>query len=79
VMVLTGHTLKDSQYTIDYHRGALLTADEMAGALASDLAEHAALCKPPLVLEANSDVVLRALEAHMASASRVAEAQGVTV
>jgi threonine synthase len=79
VMVLTGHTLKDSQYTIDYHRGALLTREEMAGASASDLAEHAALCKPPLVLEANSDVVLRALEAHMASASRVAEAQGVTV
>src|ERR1700678_3416463 len=61
VMILTGHTLKDSQYTIDYHRGALLRPDEMAGASASDLAEHAALSKPPVVLEADTDVVLRAL------------------
>ena len=30
VLLLTGHTLKDSEYTIDYHRGELLTAAELA-------------------------------------------------
>jgi threonine synthase len=28
---LTGHTLKDADYTIDFHRGTLLNADESAG------------------------------------------------
>ncbi len=65
VLILTGHTLKDSQYTIDYHRGELLTAAEVAGATPLQRAQHDALRKPPLVLEANHDVVLRALEAHM--------------
>ncbi len=31
VLFLTGHTLKDSDYTIAYHRGQLLRADEEAG------------------------------------------------
>jgi threonine synthase len=31
VLVLTGHTLKDSDYTIDFHRGTLLTDEETAG------------------------------------------------
>ena len=31
VLVLTGHTLKDADYTIDFHRGALLNSDEAAG------------------------------------------------
>ena len=31
VLLLTGHTLKDADYTIDFHRGTLLTADEAAG------------------------------------------------
>jgi threonine synthase len=65
VILLTGHTLKDSQYTIDYHRNELLTAAEQAEATPAQRAEHAALAKPPIVLEANSDVVLRTLEAHM--------------
>src|SRR6202012_5701685 len=30
VLILTGHTLKDSQYTIDYHRGELLKPEEIA-------------------------------------------------
>jgi len=29
--VLTGHTLKDADYTIDFHRGTLLTEEESAG------------------------------------------------
>jgi threonine synthase len=31
VLVLTGHTLKDADYTIDFHRGTLLTEEESAG------------------------------------------------
>ncbi len=31
VLLLTGHTLKDADYTIDFHRGTLLTGQEAAG------------------------------------------------
>jgi threonine synthase len=31
VLVLTGHTLKDADYTIDFHRGTLLREEEKAG------------------------------------------------
>ena len=31
VLVLTGHTLKDADYTIDFHRGTLLRENEKAG------------------------------------------------
>jgi threonine synthase len=31
VLVLTGHTLKDADYTIDFHRGTLLNQDESIG------------------------------------------------
>jgi threonine synthase len=31
VLVLTGHTLKDADYTIDFHRGTLLRDEEKAG------------------------------------------------
>jgi threonine synthase len=65
VLILTGHTLKDSAYTIDYHRGALLTPEEMDGATPAQRAQHAAMAKPPMVLEADSDTVLRALEPYM--------------
>jgi threonine synthase len=70
VLVLTGHALKDPQYTIDYHRGELLTPAEIAGATELERARHAALRKPPLVLEADEAVVLRALEARMAVADK---------
>ena len=55
VLVLTGHTLKDPEYTIDFHKDLLATG----------LAEADPYRKPPLVLEANEDVVLRALEAEI--------------
>ena len=71
VLILTGHTLKDSEYTIKYHRGELLNAEETASIPASDRVAHDALRKPPIVLEANSDVVLRTLEAHMNVAQHV--------
>jgi threonine synthase len=68
VLILTGHTLKDSQYTIDYHRGELLTDAEMGVATADERARHAELRKAPIVLEADEAVVLRTLEAQMAAA-----------
>ena len=65
VLVLTGHTLKDSNYTIDYHRGTLLTDAEMDGATSEQRAMHASLAKPPVVLEADLDSVLRSVESQM--------------
>jgi len=65
VLILTGHTLKDSQYTIDYHRNELFTAAETAQLTPAELAQHAALRKPPIVLEADSSLVLRTLESYM--------------
>jgi len=62
VLLLTGHTLKDPQYTIDYHRGELLRPEETAQASAQEMAQHAALRKAPLVLEPRADVVLRLME-----------------
>jgi threonine synthase len=62
VLLLTGHTLKDSEYTIQFHRGELLKDEEMAGASAAERAAFARLQREPLVLEADVDVVLRALE-----------------
>ena len=65
VLILTGHTLKDSQYTIDYHRNELLKEAEAAQATPLQQAHHATLRKPPMVLDADPDVVLRTLESHM--------------
>ncbi|HEY4381092.1 MAG TPA: threonine synthase [Acidobacteriaceae bacterium] len=81
VLILTGHTLKDSQYTIDFHRGELLTPAEMATATPAERASHELLRKPPMVLEANESVVLRALEERMAlaDASQVPAASGISV
>lgn len=65
VLLLTGHTLKDSEYTIAYHRGNLLRADETAEATPEQAAQHAFLRKPPMVLEAEVEVVQHALEAQL--------------
>jgi threonine synthase len=51
VLILTGHTLKDPNYTIDFHNGSLF-ADMPASSL-----QH-----PPVQLEANTDAVIRLLE-----------------
>jgi threonine synthase len=79
VLILTGHTLKDSQYTIDYHRGELLTAAESAGATESERARHGALRKPPIVLEADEAIVLKALEERMAASDALHAAPGIPV
>jgi threonine synthase len=58
VLVLTGHSLKDPDYTIDFHRGELFkgTADE------STAAELNPLRRPPIVLDATLDAVLGTLD-----------------
>jgi threonine synthase len=58
VLLLTGHTLKDPEYTIDFHQGVL----------AADMPEAAGYRRPPVVLEPNESVVMRALETEMAGA-----------
>jgi threonine synthase len=59
VLLLTGHTLKDSEYTIDFHRGALLSEKESDGYEAS----IEALRSTMPVLDASADAVLRELDA----------------
>jgi threonine synthase len=58
VLVLTGHTLKDSDYTIDFHRERLLNAEETRGWET----ELAATRRGTLSVEATADAVLHALE-----------------
>jgi threonine synthase len=59
VLLLTGHTLKDSAFTIDFHQGTLLRDEEMAGLEQQISAKR----RSTLPLEASSDAVLRILEA----------------
>ncbi|MDQ2834994.1 MAG: threonine synthase [Acidobacteriota bacterium] len=65
VLILTGHTLKDSAYTIDFHRNELFSDQEKSQLAPAAQLQHAALRKPPIVLEADPNVVLRTLESHM--------------
>jgi threonine synthase len=58
VLVLTGHTLKDPDYTIQYHRGELPETSVAAG-LASDIQ---ATRRNAIRIEASADRVLRELE-----------------
>lgn len=68
VLFLTGHTLKDSDYTIRYHRNELLTEAEERSESEGERSLHAQLRKPPVVLDANRDAVLRTLGAAMQTA-----------
>ena len=58
VLLLTGHTLKDADYTINFHRGTLLGDDEVAG----HQAEIAALQRNAEVVEATPSAVLATLK-----------------
>jgi threonine synthase len=58
VLLLTGHTLKDSEYTIQYHRGDLLRDEELTALRA----EIDATRRNPVELDADPDQVLRILE-----------------
>ncbi len=57
VLVLTGNLLKDPDYTIDFHRGEMFknAKDESARAVEP-------LRRPPIVLDATLDAVIRTLE-----------------
>jgi threonine synthase len=59
VLILTGHTLKDSDYTLDFHRGDLLTTAEARG-LEPQLEK---LRRHTQVLDPSADEVLQELEA----------------
>ncbi len=58
VLLLTGHTLKDADYTIDFHRGTLLKEDEKKGLEA----KIASLQHNARVVEATPAAVLAALK-----------------
>ena len=61
VLILTGHVLKDPEYTIQFHRGDLSVprmTDEEFRTLTTKQR------KSPIVLEADADAVLRTLEAE---------------
>ncbi len=58
VLVLTGHTLKDADYTIDFHRGVLLKDEEVAG-LETKIA---GLRRDAVAVEATPEAVLAALK-----------------
>jgi threonine synthase len=58
VLVLTGHTLKDADYTIDFHRGTLLSEQEAGGRMD----EIAALRRNAEVVEATPGAVLAAMK-----------------
>ena len=58
VLFLTGHTLKDSDYTIQHHRGELLEAAEM-GSLEESIRGTQ---RDSVRLEADAGVILRAME-----------------
>lgn len=58
VLVLTGNLLKDPDFTIEFHRGELFQGTKLEGAGG----ELNALRRPPIVLDATLEAVLRTLE-----------------
>ena len=64
VLVLTGHTLKDADYTIDFHRGTLLSEEEKGGANSRMSAEIEALRRNAIAVEPTIASVLAALKEH---------------
>lgn len=61
VLVLTGHTLKDADYTIDFHRGTLLTDEEKKGSEAA----IEALRRDAISVDASPAAVLEALKGEV--------------
>jgi threonine synthase len=60
VLILTGHGLKDPDYTLDFHRNDLFEDDEVRSQ--EDAALIRRLMRAPLVMDATPDAVLRALD-----------------
>jgi threonine synthase len=61
VLILTGHLLKDPEYTIQFHRGDLAVPRMADNEFRAMTARQR---RSPIVLDANADAVLRALEAE---------------
>ncbi len=64
VLLLTGHTLKDADYTIDYHRNRLLSAEEAAPAAEQIRRTQ----RDTVLLDADAGAILGALERFQRSA-----------
>jgi threonine synthase len=62
VLVLTGHTLKDADYTIDFHRGTLLSDEETGGPQSKISDEIRALSRDAVVVDATISAVLAAMK-----------------
>jgi threonine synthase len=60
VLLLTGHTLKDADYTIEFHRGTLLQDEEKAGLEA----KIEGLRRNAQVVEATPEAVLAAVKGN---------------
>jgi threonine synthase len=58
VLVLTGHLLKDPDFTMEFHRGTLF----QGSALESESAKLDPFRHPPIVLDATLDAVIKTLE-----------------
>ena len=62
VLVLTGHTLKDADYTIDFHRGTLLSEEETGGSNSPISARIAELQRNAIVVDATPAAVLATMK-----------------
>ncbi|MGH9615770.1 MAG: threonine synthase [Acidobacteriaceae bacterium] len=67
VLLLTGHTLKDPEYTIDFHREELLTTEETRAMPTEQRARMQSLASAPRVLEPTADAVMRVLDREVGS------------
>jgi threonine synthase len=61
VLILTGHALKDPEYTLDFHRDQLFGTDDAVSK--QERRQIDDLRRAPLVMDATPDAVLRALDA----------------
>jgi len=62
VLLLTGHTLKDADYTIDFHRGSLLSDEETGGPGSAISADIGALRRNAIAVDATPAAVLAAMK-----------------
>jgi len=70
ILLLTGHTLKDAEYTIDYHRGVLFEDAELTSSEKALLASKTKGRAEPIILDPQVDKVLRVLDAEMGKGTR---------
>lgn len=67
VLVLTGHLLKDPDFTMEFHRGDLFQGAAREG----ESAQLERLRRPPIVLDSTLDTVIRVLEQAEKTGSRI--------